>query len=686
MSIVSVSGMPRLRTSAAGKVILLGEHAVVYGQPALCAALPRRVHLELHDLRGHPGAGLRVVMQGPDAPAELVAAIEEMAREVGIVPQLEVRVTSEIPLGGGLGSSAALGVALARALTQLAGRSCSSDEAAHLALMVERRFHGAPSGVDPAISAREGMILFTRSPLGSAAPAQIRAIAPLAPLHLVVALSGIARGTKREVLSLQSRRDARPALHDSLFASLGDLARGGADAVEKGDLVDLGLRFDAAHGLLAALGVSCAELDELVQRMKRAGALGAKLTGAGGGGAAIGLAQDASQAEAICEELSRAGIESFSAALGAGEMRAGREVERGARLAIQPRGSRFSVRDAAADAPVAEPLRARPRAARWAVAEAHANIALVKYWGKRDEALLLPEAASFSLALDALRTVTRVELDAPRDELWLDGKAASAKELLRARALLDAAGISSPARIESRNEFPTGAGLASSASGFAALAVAASAAAGTPRTLRELSALARLGSGSAARSVPGGWAVWRDESAEQVFSPSHWDVRMVVAACAAGPKEISSRDGMRSTQESSPYHAAFIAQCGRDLPRALSAVASRDLSVLGPIAESNALRMHADALAADPPILYWLPATVACLQRISRLRAEGILAFATIDAGPHVVALCAATDAEVVRAALSSIAGVERAFICAPAGGARVLEGSAAVLPDLDEP
>lgn len=309
-----------------------------------------------------------------------------------------------------------------------------------------------------------------------------------------------------------------------------------------------------------------------------------------------------------------------------------------------------------------------------ATAVAHANIALVKYWGKRDDARLLPAAPSLSLALDLLVTTTTVELDAPADELLLDGRPAAAAELARARALLDAAGIAERARIESRNDFPTGAGLASSASGFAALAVAACAAAGQRRTPAELSALARLGSGSAARSVPGGWAVWRDEAAEQVFPPDHLDARMVVSICARGPKAVGSRDGMRATRETSPYHEAWLAQCRRDLPEALRLLAARDLAGLGRLAESNALRMHADALAALPPLLYWEPATVGCLRAVAALREEGTGAWATIDAGPHVVALCASADAPRVEAALARVPGVSRAFTCAPAGGARLVE------------
>ena len=292
---------------------------------------------------------------------------------------------------------------------------------------------------------------------------------------------------------------------------------------------------------------------------------------------------------------------------------------------------------------------------------AHANIALVKYWGKRDDALLLPQAASLSVALDKLVTETTVELgDFAEDSLEIDGKPESPQ---RARAMLDAAGIRQKARIVSRNSFPTAAGLASSASGFAALAVA----------VGKGSEIARIGSGSATRSVPGGWAVWEGEGARQVFPPEHWDLRFCIAICASGRKETTSRDGMRSTRETSPYHAAWIEQCRRDLPRALELLARRDLPGLGALAESNALRMHADALAADPPLLYWEPATVGCLKGLSRLRAEGVQAWATIDAGPHVVAICAPPDAKQVETRLRAVSGVVEVIVCAPAGGARVV-------------
>jgi mevalonate kinase len=210
-------------------------------------------------------------------------------------------VRSDVPLGGGLGSSAALGVALARAAAEATGRLLEPDEAAQHALLLERVFHGAPSGVDPAVSANEGVILFTRAL--DERPAQLSQVWPNKPVHLVIAPTGIVRGTRSTVMPMADRRAQRPRLFDPLLTFLGELARGGKDALERGDVDDLGVRFDAAHGVLAALGVSCPELDALVVALRRAGAVGAKLTGAGGGGAAIALAREAEHAARIAERI-----------------------------------------------------------------------------------------------------------------------------------------------------------------------------------------------------------------------------------------------------------------------------------------------------------------------------------------------------------------------------------------------
>ena len=307
-----------MKASAPGKVLLLGEHAVVYGYAALAAALGRRVTVEVEEDSKGPAIELLAPATSPTptssadlspipVPPELLDAASEMAATVGATPLFRARVRSELPLGGGLGSSAALGVALARGFAQLAGRDCPPERAEHLALQLERAFHGAPSGVDPAICARGGVILFRRGE-----PAQVDRISPRRPLHLVVALTGVARGTRSTVLPLSARRAERPDLYDPMLAFLGELARGGARALERGDFQDLGVRFDAAHGVLAALGVSCPELEQAVAALRSAGALGAKLTGAGGGGAAIGLARDGTHADALVRAAEREGLRAFA--------------------------------------------------------------------------------------------------------------------------------------------------------------------------------------------------------------------------------------------------------------------------------------------------------------------------------------------------------------------------------------
>jgi diphosphomevalonate decarboxylase len=326
-----------------------------------------------------------------------------------------------------------------------------------------------------------------------------------------------------------------------------------------------------------------------------------------------------------------------------------------------------------------------------ATAAAGTNIALVKYWGKRDEALNLPATGSLSLTLDRLGTRTHVAFDGgegARDRVTLDGAPAADKVAARVSAFLDRvrlrAGIDARATVVTDNSVPTAAGLASSASGFAALAVAAARAAGLALGPAELSALARLGSGSAARSIfggfvemaPGARADGSDAVAHPLAAGAGWEVRLVVAITAAGEKALGSTAAMRRTAETSPYYQAWIRGVDGDLAAARAAIAARDLAALGAVAERSALRMHASALAADPPIVYWNPATIAAMTSVRTLRERGTPAFFTIDAGPHVKVLCDARDAEAVAAALAGTQGVLRTLIAAPGPGARVLEAT----------
>jgi diphosphomevalonate decarboxylase len=324
-------------------------------------------------------------------------------------------------------------------------------------------------------------------------------------------------------------------------------------------------------------------------------------------------------------------------------------------------------------------------------ARAGTNIALVKYWGKRDPTLNLPATGSLSLTLANFGSETTVRFapDAEAaeggDRITLDGAPAEPRFAERVRRFLDLireeARVGLPAAVATRNSVPTAAGLASSAAGFAALALAGSRAAGMRLPLPELSALARQGSGSAARSIFGGFvemaagelADGSDACAQALLPADAWDVRMVVAITAEGPKAIASGEAMELTAKTSPYYAGWLKAVPRDLAAARAAVLAKDLASLGQVAERSALRMHACAMAADPPIVYWNGATLAAMETVRRLRAAGTEAFFTIDAGPHVKVLCAAGEAALVEPALAATPGVLRTLVLAPGPGAEVV-------------
>jgi len=312
--------------------------------------------------------------------------------------------------------------------------------------------------------------------------------------------------------------------------------------------------------------------------------------------------------------------------------------------------------------------------ARAASSVACANIALAKYWGKADERENLPAVPSLSLTLAGLSTRTRVELDSALrdDEVTLDGALASGRARARVVGVLEELrklhGTRLFARVTSANDFPTASGLASSASGFAALARAGAGAFGLELEAKAVSALARRASASAARSVFGGYVALEAaaESAERVLSGDEFPLCMVVALTASGPKSVGSTEGMLRTAATSPYYRPWVDDAPRVYRAIREAVLLRDLAALGPAVETSALRMHASMFAAEPPIVYFTSSTLAAMETVRGLRARGTLAFYTMDAGPHVKVLTAPADAEPVATALRATPGVERVVVCAP--------------------
>jgi len=269
-----------------------------------------------------------------------------------------------------------------------------------------------------------------------------------------------------------------------------------------------------------------------------------------------------------------------------------------------------------------------------ATARAHPNIALVKYWGKRDPVRILPHQSSLSVTLAPLEVVTTVEFGAPADSVVLHGSEARGKERARVLGLLERVRAETtralgPVRVDSRGNFPMAAGLASSAAGFVAT---------------------------------------------QAFAEGHWpELRLLVAVLSRAEKEVGSRDGMAQTVETSPYYPAWVKDAEAEIPRATAAIAARDLEALGALSERNAWRMHATAFAADPPLCYLLPGTLGLILALPAARRRGVPVWFTLDAGPNpVLVTLASHEAEVER--LARDAGALDVVRCRPGGDARLVE------------
>jgi diphosphomevalonate decarboxylase len=297
-------------------------------------------------------------------------------------------------------------------------------------------------------------------------------------------------------------------------------------------------------------------------------------------------------------------------------------------------------------------------------AVAHPNIALVKYWGKRDRELNLPSVGSLSLTLDRFETRTRVDFGVEVDTAIINGRTVHGEAASRIFDHLDlVVPRRRPAQVVSENNFPTAAGLASSSSAFAALTVAAAADAGLDLTSRQLSALARRGSGSACRSLWGGFVEWRpgmahdgsDSHGVPLAPPDHWDVAMVVVIVDSGKKSIGSRDAMIRTQTTSPMYKAWVTSYDRDLRQARQAVLDLDLEKLGTAMERSTWKMHSTALTADPSIRYIRSTSLAVIEQVEHMRSKGIGAWWTMDAGPNVKVLCEREDAENVANRLRAL-------------------------------
>ncbi len=324
---------------------------------------------------------------------------------------------------------------------------------------------------------------------------------------------------------------------------------------------------------------------------------------------------------------------------------------------------------------------------RKATCRAGSNIAFIKYWGVADPALNIPLNNSISMTLADAHTTTTVAWDdsarLETDAITIDGAqlqgAPAARIVEHLDRLRGLAGVNYKARVVSRNNFPMASGIASSASGFAALTVAGAAALDLTLDAAQLSALARQASGSASRSLFGGFVEWergRSHStsvASQMYSENHWPLRDLIAIVSTSAKHTSSSDGHRLAA-TSPFTAARTQHVDEWLASVRRAVAARDLALLGLVLELDALAMHGVMMSSSPSLLYWQPGTLEVLHAVRAWReAEGVQVYFTIDAGPNVHLICEAETAPAVERRLRALPAVERVITSGPGQGPRQL-------------
>lgn len=319
-------------------------------------------------------------------------------------------------------------------------------------------------------------------------------------------------------------------------------------------------------------------------------------------------------------------------------------------------------------------------------ARAHTNIALIKYWGKRDKKLFLPYNSSLSLTLDAFYTDTTVSfINQEEDVFLLNGEPQSKEETQKISTFIqrfrDLSSLEKKVKVESWNHVPTAAGLASSASAYAALAMALNELFQLSLSKEELSIYARQGSGSSTRSLFGGFVEWQkgtkqdgtDSYAVPILAPEECPVGMIFCLINQEKKKISSREGMNRTVETSPFYSGWVESAATDLVQMKKAIAKKDISMIGELTEKSALKMHATTLGANPPFTYLEPFSWEVIRKVQEWRQEGHICYATMDAGPNVKILCPKEEISLLQQKIKDTFPNLETICSLPGSGAQIL-------------
>ncbi len=320
-----------------------------------------------------------------------------------------------------------------------------------------------------------------------------------------------------------------------------------------------------------------------------------------------------------------------------------------------------------------------------ATAKAYSNVAIVKYWGKRDEKLMTPMNSNISMTSDAHGATATVEFSEEYDEdiAIVNGEPTIEKVKERTEKHIDLirkiAGITLKAKGEAKTDLPIGIGLASSASGFASLTVAACAAAGLKLDPKQLSIISRQGSGSSCRSIYGGFVEWlsgnksEDSYAIQLADQHWWDVRDVIAMVSTKQRKVDTRNGMRIAKDTSPYYPAWLKEVEKDLANVRKAIKDRDFTLLGRTAERNSLMMHATAITATPELIYWVPETLRVMHEVMLMREEGIKCYFSCDTGANVHIFCLPEEEKNIMKRIGKLEGVQKTIVGKPGEGTKLI-------------